>query len=111
MAEKYTTINRILKYYNKLKEYTDKLNNQRLNELIDNFEERFFSYLRREKEKRAFGIRRLGPTDLTWEEKNPAVYVSKPLDIAALEKFVEDEERKLSNSGRQENLEKSMENK
>lgn len=112
MAPKYTIIkkqqkpNEILRYYNKLKEYTNKLN-----ELIGDFEEKFVSCLRKEKGKMPFRIRRPNSTDLTWDEKNPAVYVSKPLDVSALKKFIEEEKRKLNNSGRQQKLENSTENK
>ncbi len=84
--------------YKKLKKYADKLGDQKLNELIDDFKEKvLIPYLRLGgREEIMLKIRRPSSTDLTWEEKNPAVYVSKPLDVGALEKFAEEEERKLN---------------
>jgi len=44
-------LNEILQYYEKLKEYTSTLGDERLNELIFDFEEKFIPYLRRDSEE------------------------------------------------------------
>lgn len=90
MATKYTTIkqvqeaNEILGSYNKLKEYTNKLGDEKLNELIGDLEKKFISCLEGGKEVNKRSLK--GFLRFLWGN-----YEELSLDTSVIKKKKEDE--------------------